>query len=113
MRVSELRHRLKFHRQTATRSPTGAVRAEQWEHILTLWGQFSPLSVKDMIAGQAHKTNIVARATIRYRSDIDHTMRVEHNGKMYEIVGEPLADKGSGREYLTLVLKGVSSDSTN
>lgn len=110
MKATPLRHRLKIHRPTATRSATGAVKVGQWEHALTLWGQFTPLSVKDIIAGQAQDTQITARAKIRYRDDIDGTMRVQHAGKMYEIVGEPLADNGSGKEYLTLALKGVSND---
>lgn len=110
IQAGQLRHRLKIHRQTATRSPTGAVRVGQWEHILTLWGQFTPLSVKDIIAGQAQDTQITARAKIRYRDDINGTMRVQHAGKMYEIVGEPLADNGSGKEYLTLALKAISHE---
>lgn len=110
MNATHLRHRLKLYRQSAARSATGAVKVGQWEHILTLWGQFTPLSVKDIIAGQAQDTQITARAKIRYRDDIDGTMRVQYGGRMYEIVGEPLADNGTGKEYLTLALKAVSND---
>lgn len=110
MKATPLRHRIKIYRQTSTRTPTGAVRVGQWAHILTLWGQFTPLSVKDIISGQAQGTQITARVKIRHRSDIDSTMRVEHTGRMYEIVGEPLADNGSGQEYLTLALKGVGGE---
>lgn len=109
MKATPLRHRLKFYRPTASRSSlTGAGKVSQWEHSLTLWGQFSPLSVKDIIKGQAEQVNITARATIRHRTDIDGTMRVQHAGRMYEIVGEPLADNDSGKEYLTLMLRGIS-----
>ncbi|AKG15613.2 phage head closure protein [Moraxella bovoculi] len=109
MKATPLRHRLTFYRPTASRSSlTGAGKVSQWEHILTLWGQFTPLSVKDIIRGQAEQVNITARATIRHRTDIDGTMRVQHAGRMYEIVGEPLADNGTGREYLTLMLRGVT-----
>lgn len=110
MKATPLRHRLKFYRPTTTRSATGAVKAGQWEHSLTLWGQFTPLSVKDIIRGQAQGTDITARATIRHRTDIDGTMRVQHAGRMYEIVGEPLADNGTGKEYLTVLLKAVSHE---
>lgn len=110
MQATPLRHRLKFYRPTTTRSATGAVKVGQWEHILTLWGQFTPLSVKDIIAGQAQDSQITARVKIRYRDDIDNTMRIQHAGRMYEIVGEPLADNVSGQEYLTLALKGVSNE---
>ncbi|OPH38219.1 phage head closure protein [Moraxella equi] len=108
MNATPLRHRLKFFRQSTTRSATGAVKVGQWEHTLTLWGQITPLSVKDIIAGQAADSQITARAKIRHRTDIDGTMRVQHAGRMYEIMGEPLADNNTGREYLTLVLKGVA-----
>lgn len=110
MNATPLRHRLKFYRQTATRSATGAVKVGQWEYALTLWGQFTPLSVKDIIAGQAQNSQITARAKIRHRTDIDRTMRVQYAGRMYEIVGEPLADNGTGKDYLTLALKAVSND---
>lgn len=106
--AGQLRHRLKFFRQTTTRSATGAVQVGQWEHVLTVWGQFAPLSVKDVVQGQSAGVDISARVMIRHRTDITHDMRVEHGGRMHDIVGEPLADNASGREYLTLMLKGVS-----
>ncbi|ELA08738.1 phage head-tail adaptor [Moraxella macacae 0408225] len=110
MKATELRHRLKIYQQTAIRSPTGAVRVTQWEHIRTIYGHFTPLSVKDIIAGQTQQTNITAKAKIRHRTDLIHSMRVQYAGRMYEIVGEPLADNQSGKEYLTLILKGVADD---
>lgn len=110
MKATPIRNRLKIYRQSASRSATGAV-TSKWAHILTLYAQFTPLSVKDVITGQAAGTDITARAMIRYRNDIDHMMRIEHGGRMFEIVGEPLADNGSGKEYLTLMLKGVTDES--
>ncbi|OAV36031.1 Phage related protein [Moraxella catarrhalis] len=112
MRASQLRYSIKVHQKTISRSATGAV-TSKWAHILTLSAQFTPLSVKDVITGQAAGTDITARAIIRYRTDIDHTMRVQYAGRMYEIVGEPLADNKSGKEYLTLMLKGVADDRKN
>ena len=110
MQAGQLRHRIKIYRKTAIRSATGAIKAAKWEHVLTIWGQFSPLSVKDVISGQAAGVQVTARLKIRYRSDITHDMRVQHGGKAYEIVGEPLADGKSGKEYLTLMLKGGNSE---
>lgn len=107
--AGKLRHRIKFYRATTTRSVTGAV-SHEWEHILTLWGQFAPLSVKDVVTGQSAGVDVTARLTVRHRTDIDHTMCVQYAGRMYEIVGEPLADNGSGKEYLALALRVVSND---
>lgn len=110
MQAGKLRQRIKIYHKTVTRSATGALKAGKWEHMLTLWAQFSPLSAKDAIAAKAAGTDISARCQIRHRTDIEHTMRIEHAGRMYEIVGEPMADNETGREYLTLMLKGVTSD---
>lgn len=108
--AGQLRHRITFYRQNTTRSATGAVRVGAWEKVFEAWGQFVHLSVKDVVAGQSAGVAITARLTIRHRKDIDHTMRVQYDGRLYEITGEPLADNGSGREYLTLMLKGVDNE---
>lgn len=108
MRASPLRHRLKIYEQSMTRSPTGAPKAGHWRHVLTIWGHFAPLSVKDIIIAQTAQVNISARAKIRHRKDIKHDMRIEYDGIMYEIVGAPLADDVCGKKWLTLMLKKVS-----
>ena len=107
MKASQLRHRIKIYDQMQSRSKTGAVTVK-WEHILTIWGQFTPLSAKDVLTAKASGSQTVARLTIRYRGDIHSGQRVEHLGKVYEIDGEPLADNKSGLEYLTLTLKAVT-----
>lgn len=109
MQAGKLKDRVSFMQHLELRSATGAPK-RTWSVIDTVWGHFSPLSVKDVISGQAAGVQVTARLKIRYRSDITHDMRVQHGGKAYEIVGEPLADGKSGKEYLTLMLKGVNSE---
>lgn len=107
MQAGKLRHRIKIYEQMQSRSKTGAV-AIKWEHILTIWGHFIPLSTKDVLTAKAAGTQTVARLTIRYRGDVHSGQRVEHLGKVYEIDGEPLADNRTGMEYLTLMLRSVA-----
>lgn len=104
MQAGQLRHRLKIYEQAQTRSATGAVQ-KKWQHILTIWGQFTPLSVKDLMTNQTQNSQITARAKIRYREDIHSGQRVEWRGKMYEIDGEPLADNQTANQFMTLALK--------
>ena len=103
--AGKLRNRIKVFAQKTTRSATGAVTKPTWEHVLTLWASFEPLSVKDVINSNVAGSDIVARCKLRYRHDIDHTMRVEHQGRTYEINGDPLTDPNSGKGYMTLMLK--------
>ena len=107
MQAGKLRHRIKIFDQSQTRTASGAVRTE-WERILTLWADITPLSVKDVLNAQAADSEIRARAKLRYRNDLKSKMRLEHMGKTYEIDGEPLPDAESGKEYITLMLKSVS-----
>ena len=113
MKATPIRKRLEIYRQSTSRSATGAVKMDEWEHALTVWGRLIRLSDNDIIAGQAQGSQITARATIRHRTDISHTMRVQCGDQEYEIVGKPLADNKTGREYLTLMLKGVADDRKN
>lgn len=106
MQAGELRHKVAIFGQTTIRSKTGAVKTE-WQKIATTWANIRPLSVKDVLAAQAIGSKTKAMATIRYRTDITSQMQLEHNGKRYEINGDPLPDNKTGKEYLTLMLASI------
>jgi SPP1 family predicted phage head-tail adaptor len=105
MRAGKLRHRITAYKQTSGRSPTGAALPPTWSPWVVLWASFEPLSVKDVLTAKAAGSETIARCQLRYRSDIDSTMQIEHNAQRYEIDGDPLPDAKSGREYMTLMLK--------
>ena len=106
-KASTLRQRVTIFKQTSGRSPTGAVLPPTWTPYLTLWASMEPLSVKDVLTAQAAGSQTTARCIVRYRTGIVTSMQLEHDGKRYEINGEPLADARSGREHLTLMLKSL------
>lgn len=108
MRASKLRQRITVYKQTSGRSPTGAVSTPTWTPWRTLWASIEPLSVKDVLTAQASGSHITARCILRYRNDIDSTMQISHNGRRYNIDGDPLPDADSGREYMTLMLKATT-----
>lgn len=106
MKASQLRHKIKMLQAVTTRTPTGGQKVG-WQAVLTLSAKVSPLSVKEFLANGAVQDTVTARCVIRYRTDIHTAMKVDYQGVIYEIVGEPLADNRTGREYLTLLLKKV------
>lgn len=103
MKASKLRQRLVIQNFTTTRSPTGAIKKE-WVNLYSVYCSFEPLSVKDVIAANTTNSKVTARAIIRYREGITSAMQVIYKGKTYLIEGNPLEDKDSGIEYLTLML---------
>ena len=72
-----------------------------WQDVATVWASIEPLSAREFIAAQAVQSDVSVRVSVRYRPGITAAMRLLHDGKTYNITGV-LADKDSGREYLTL-----------
>lgn len=108
MRAGKLRNRIVVHKATTTPSPMGGSGSKTWTPWRTLWASFEPLSVKDVLNAQAADSETRARCIVRYRTDINSAMRVEHRDKIYVIDGDPLPDANSGLEYITLMLKSLT-----
>lgn len=106
MKASKLRHRITIQKATRTKNKVGEV-VTAWATHATVWANFTPLSVKEVIQAQAVGNKTTARCVIRYRNDITSGMQVINNGITYAITGQPLADAGSGKEYLTLMLSSI------
>ena len=107
MKASKLRQRITLITVTTTQSPTGGSPKTTYTEGPTIWANIEPLSTRDVIQAKAAGSQAALRCIIRYRKDINTTMRIRYDGKTYKIDGEPLADKDSGREYLTLLLVSV------
>lgn len=106
VQAGQLRQRIKVYKLEGGRSPTtGAMLPETLVLKHTLWASTEPLSVKDILTAQAAGSETTMRCVLRYRTDIDSTMQIEHRGQVYEIDGDPLPDAVSGLEYMTLMLK--------
>lgn len=108
MRAGQLRQRVLLQRKSYEQDQKSGAMVETWQNVANVWASIEPLSVREFIASQAMQAEITARAVIRYRADMEATMRLIHRGKIYNIIGI-LADKNSGLEYQTLTLsEGVN-----
>lgn len=97
----QLRHRLEIQRMQSIVDTEGQVTGEDWQTVGSAWGKVDPLSAKELLAAQAIQSEIVARVTMRYRTDIDHSCRLLHRGQVFNIAGI-VADNASGLEWLTI-----------
>lgn len=104
--AGRLRQRVTLRKPEAVKSPYGEV-TTAWVDVATCWADFVPLSVREFIGQSRVESQVSARVTIRYRDDVDATMRLVYAGKTYDIAGV-LADPDSGREYLTLPVAEVT-----
>lgn len=101
--AGELRHRVELLKLTLARDTTTGEEVESWAKERTVWAKLTYLSGKEFIAAQAEASKVVARIKMRYRTDIDHTYRAKHRGKVYNIEAV-LPDNESGLEWITLLV---------
>lgn len=79
---------------------TGELRKE-WALIAEVWAALEPLSAREFIQSGASQSQVSARITLRYRSDLNATWRIVYRGQVYNPEGI-LPDKESGLEYITV-----------
>lgn len=107
--AGELCHRVIIQRNVNNEHDEyGHEQPANWQDFLNLWAKVSPLSAKDLFAAQAAQSQVIARLKIRYRTDIDSSMRVVFRGETYAIDSPALNDDETGNIYCTFLLsKGV------
>lgn len=109
MQAGRLRHRITIQRKEQTQNPNTGAMTTTWATVATVWAVVEPLSAREFIAAQAVQSDVSVRITMRYRPGITSAMRLLHDGKTYNITGV-LADKASGREYITLPCSELPHD---
>lgn len=110
MQAGKLRHRIALQRADLIQDPHSGEMVKQWRTVDNVWAEVVPLSAREYLAARATQSETEARVIIRYRADVDSRMRLIHRGEVYAIDGV-LADKGSGIQYLTLLVsKGAQDD---
>lgn len=102
--ASELRHRVVIQVKGQNRNTDGYPTSVDWTEYKKLWAKVTHLSGKDLIAAQANQSKVVARLKLRYRKDINTTMRVVYKDQIYAIDSQALEDNNSGNEYITFLL---------
>lgn len=107
----KLRHRITIEKSGQTQDPTTGEMITGWQLVATVWADKRPSSAREFKQSQAGQSEITGEFQIRYRDDIDATMRIVHNGKVYNIEGV-LEDDETGLEWLTLPYsEGVNNGS--
>lgn len=112
MRAGRLRHRVNIQDRSSTQDPqTGEMVPGPWVDV---WKKcpaaIEPLSTREFVQAQAEQSEFTARIVIRYRAGVHDAMRVVDGDTIYAIIGPPLPDKVSGREYLTLMVAAGVND---
>jgi SPP1 family predicted phage head-tail adaptor len=104
----KLRHRITIERMQSIVNDDGDVIGEGWSNVAECWASIEPLSARELLSAQAIQSEVTARITIRARSNIDHSCRIQFGGTIYNIAGV-IPDPNSGSEWMTLpVTNGIN-----
>lgn len=105
-----LRHQVQLQAPVIVQDPDTGEMETTWETVAEPWAEVIPMSAREFVAAAAEQSEVRGRIVIRYRPDVDATMRVVHRGKWYAIHGV-FEDKVSGIEYIALAVgEGVRLD---
>ncbi len=61
-----------------------------WTDVATVWAEVKPLSARDFQAAEQTQASSSIRVHIRNRAGVVATMRIQWDGRPWDIVGEPL-----------------------
>lgn len=97
MWIGGMRHRLKIEKKTVTQDTLGD-RVESWETVATVWARIEDLRGREFFEAERVASEVTTRIRIRYRGDIDTTMRCLWEDKVYDI--QAVLD-GDGRQRIS------------
>lgn len=75
---------------------------ETWSDLVSMWAQVRPLRAQEQFKTEQDIVFADTEFRIRYRPDINHEMRVNYDGNLYDI--ESIIELGR-REGLRLIAK--------
>lgn len=102
-----LRHRISIDRQDHAQDGTTGATVTTWTQIATgVPAAVEPLSGRDFIAAAQNGSSITARITLRFRSEMNHAMRIRHGQTIYRIKAI-LPDHKSGHEWQTVLVESA------
>lgn len=112
--ASELRHKVIIQSiGEGGRDEDGFIIPSSWTTYRNLWAKVTPVAARDLAIGQSELSEITARMKIRYRTDINTSMRVIWKDKIYSIQSEGLDDNVDGYTYTTFNLSSGVEVSEN
>lgn len=104
--AGELRHRVTFLKRRVT--VQSGITKETWEPAFSCWAMVEPLNSREYWQAAAVNREDEQRVTIRYRRDVDATMRVRHAGRDFDIAS--IINPNARNIKLELLVKSVLPD---
>ena len=109
MKLGPMRYRVTLQHYIADIDKDGFVE-RSWQEKCTVWADIVALSSKEIISSATETEIVQYKVFVRYRPDIDNTMRLFWNGKQYLI---STVTHDMHKHITTLLIKEVSTIGEN
>lgn len=96
--IGRLRHRVTLQQRLRSGDEGGGATIS-WGPIATVWAEITARSGREIVLGDTPTARGAYRIVMRYRSDLDATMRLEWAGRVFEILS--VRDESGTRRWLT------------
>ena len=83
--AQELNRRIEFEQMQAIVDPSGEYIGEGWVSVGSAMAKVEPLVGREYIAAMAMQAEHQVKFTIRWRSDLSPTMRINFDGKQWNV----------------------------
>ena len=83
--AQELNRKITFRRVTITQNPVTGEMVETWADFVSVFAKIEPLVGREYLAAAAIQAEDTTKFTMRYRGDIDQTMKIRWDGKDWNI----------------------------
>lgn len=107
MNAGDLNRRITIQRRVANE-----VKGENkytFADFATVHANMRPLRGREFFAAAQYQAELTTKFTIRYRTDVDETMRISYRGEFFDI-GAPPIDVGGQHVWLELLAKAGTGD---
>lgn len=84
MNVGKMRHRIEIQTYSNTKNEIGEL-TKGWVTYKTLWAEKKQLRGSNTTTGDKEGIEYTYRFKVRYRTDLDESMRIVHKGIVYDI----------------------------
>jgi len=85
MKAGQLRHRIVIDKQTQTKNAIDEI-ILTWSTFCTVWAAIEPATGQTYYAANQLEAKVDGRVRIRYRDDIEPTMRIKYGDRILNIV---------------------------
>ncbi|WP_459252743.1 phage head closure protein [Paraburkholderia sp. RL18-103-BIB-C] len=110
MQAGRMRYRLTFEKPVRIRDESGEVIVDQWIEAFKVWGAVEPLTGREYMASAEFRPGVSTRIRVRWRDDLDTSLRVVHqDGTVYDIVAV-LPVQGLHKEAQVMCGSGVVTE---